>query len=98
MYGLRAALREHTLGQRFIEPLVAEGAQSREKGHVRTARDDVDGVDLQQAHARNRSGDIRLARLARGAFQEALRAEVEELCGALREADHAVRRWGVGYA
>ena len=59
---MRPMLEERTLGEKLVEPGGLISAYAAEKHHVGTARDDMDGIDLQDSHTPDGSENI----LARG--------------------------------
>ena len=76
---MRPAFGELPLRKRFVQPGGLVFAQPRMQDQVGTARHHMDGVDLQQAHARDRFHHVGAPRTAARRAQQSLRRQLQAL-------------------
>ena len=87
---VRPALRQFAARQRLLQPLGRVIAQPRVQHQVRAARHHVDGVDLQQSHARDHGREVRRARTPARRLQQALRVQLQAT--GLRQRERTIAR------
>ena len=74
---VRPAFEDRAFGEQFVQPLRRVPTEPREQHQVRAARNDMDGVDLQHAHACDRGQHVGLARAPARSREQALRRKVQ---------------------
>jgi hypothetical protein len=73
---MRPAFEDRALRQRLVEPARRIRAEAREQDEIRTARDDMNGVDLQLLHALDRRELAPTGRARTRRVQQSLRRVV----------------------
>ena len=74
---MRPVLEQFAFGEMFVEPLLRIRAEPAEQHEIRTARDDVNRVDLQLRHAADRVEHVGLDGLAARRRQQTLRGQMQ---------------------
>jgi len=75
---VRPALNQLAARERFVQPRHRVMTEPRMQHQIGTARNDVNGVDLQQTHPFNRVDDIGSARAPTHRLQQSLCVQVQQ--------------------
>jgi hypothetical protein len=90
---MRPVFEQRAFCEMFVEPLLRIRPKTAEQHQIRTARDDMDRIDLQLRHAPNRIEHVGFGSLAARRRKQALRGQMKGARSGEGECLHAVSEW-----
>jgi hypothetical protein len=77
---MRPVFEQLAVSEMLVEPLRQIRAQPAEQNEIRATRDDMNRVDLQLRHLRDRAENVCLGRLAARWSEQALSGQMQRAC------------------